>query len=286
MACLWTLYCTRLYFQLYCKKTFSLHFYDIYTCMVNMIFRNENTSASAIGTHTHLSSDSSDSLAELPIVISSTSSESDTCKNVMQSPKIKRRRRRVKRVKTEGKTEFSGSDYDMAEHSSSSSLPSLISLSPPPVPRSLLKSPVPGPSADQEYSLLSSDDEETEHIQTSDEETTVAYYDGDEDLPVYSRESTGIKTLEAVAVLTGNINKDRVIKKPPIGISHNVTFLVGLQEIGGHWKNILSDHMRAWKAAGTRTHFVQDSRNGQQIVSEFTPGTSTVQLVRSQWLLT
>ena len=81
------------------------------------------------------------------------------------------------------------------------------------------------------------------------------FYDGDTELPVFSRMDHGcpvdtlIKTL-----LPQSLDEKRVCKVQPLGVQANAAFLIDLNTVP--FKDIKADDLGVWKATGTkRTHF-------------------------------
>ena len=81
------------------------------------------------------------------------------------------------------------------------------------------------------------------------------FYDGDTELPVFSRRDHGcpvdtlIKTL-----LPQSLDEKRVCNVQPLGVQANASFLINLDSVP--FKDIKADDLGVWKATGTkRTHF-------------------------------
>ena len=100
---------------------------------------------------------------------------------------------------------------------------------------------------DDQYSLLSSDNED-------DENDDIKYLHDDNMLPIFlSGQTRGLMNKDVVSMLLHN-NGDKVCKAVPTGCDQNAAFIVDIQaEHVKHLKNVLADDLGSWKQTGTKT---------------------------------
>ena len=96
-------------------------------------------------------------------------------------------------------------------------------------------------------------------------------YDGDVNLPVFSRIHAGQKRLFTVedtvkCLLHPRLNENYICKQVPISISHNACFIVDGSKLGDP-DDVKCDDMGMWKNNGVDTTHLQVKVNAARVVS-------------------
>ncbi len=119
----------------------------------------------------------------------------------------------------------------------------------------------------------------TNVIIDSDDDSLLNCYQGNPDLPIVVRSKTGIKTAKAVKILLQSIKDEQICKVVPQGVAHNVGFVFSVKSIG-HYKNVLSDGLGAWRHDGRKTFYTDVSDEeltlSQHCPSVILPTTTTI----------
>ena len=100
--------------------------------------------------------------------------------------------------------------------------------------------------------------EDTRCVETSDEETSppispivLEFYDGDTDLPLYTKLDSGYPVDRLIdTLLASEMDTSRVCKVQPLGVSQNAVFLIDLDQV--HFNDLKADDLGSWKTTGTK----------------------------------
>lgn len=80
------------------------------------------------------------------------------------------------------------------------------------------------------------------------------YYEGDPELPIFSRVTNGYSAEHVIHILMVATPSNKISVVQPVAVSENATFLIDLEKVD--FCDLKSDDMGAWVTTGTKaTHF-------------------------------
>ena len=91
-------------------------------------------------------------------------------------------------------------------------------------------------------------------IKYESSEFETAYFNGEKELPIFSRMTAGYGCEQLVHLLmTPTVSSKRICCMRPTGVSENATFLIDIDAV--RFTDLKSDDMGTWKATGTKSTF-------------------------------
>ena len=92
----------------------------------------------------------------------------------------------------------------------------------------------------------------------------VDYYQGDMELPIFSRVTTGYAASCIIRILMLATPANKVSVVQPVAVSENATFIIDLEKV--NFCDLKSDDMGAWEATGTKSTYFSFSEPSDTIV--------------------